>query len=372
MVELSSRTSRWRSAPTPMDDTAKREALAWVRKLQASGGTDMVEGILEALRPVRKDAQRQVIVVTDGQIGFETQVIAAICDRLPAASRMHTVGVGSAVNRALTGPAARAGRGVEVILGLGEDPERAAQRLVARTSAPLVVDLQIAGSAVAEHAPRELALAAGGPRRSLDPEIERLGLDFQLATRLTSWIAVIREVTVDPRGGLRRERMPHELAYGLSAEGVGLRSEQEDDGSMPPQMEDSLLFAKSLSDADDAPYDGPIAGLKGAEDIVLAAFDLEKASMNAPAAPSAGPELPLPPLAAPPRAQQTIKVELSAEELPAARYRKTSNPALVLVSLIALGIGYWLTSSIGLAFAITLGVAVLFLLLRSFLGRRLG
>ena len=75
---------------------------------------------------MRGDAQRQVVLITDGQIGFESQVVAAICERLPARSRLHTVGVGSAVNRSLTGPAARAGHGVEVIVGLGEDPERAA------------------------------------------------------------------------------------------------------------------------------------------------------------------------------------------------------------------------------------------------------
>src|SRR5208282_3652066 len=79
-------------------------------------------------------------------------------------SRLHTVGVGSAVNRSLTGPAARAGHGVEVILGLGEDPERAAARIVARTQAPLLVDLALGGSALVDHAPAKLPdLFAGAP-----------------------------------------------------------------------------------------------------------------------------------------------------------------------------------------------------------------
>src|SRR6185312_8506478 len=113
-------------------------------------------GILAALAGVRSDAQRQVVLITDGQIGFEREVVSAICDRLPTASRLHTVGVGSGVNRSLTGPAARAGHGLEVILGLGEDPERAAARLVARTTAPLLVDLQLSGSALVEYAPAAL------------------------------------------------------------------------------------------------------------------------------------------------------------------------------------------------------------------------
>src|SRR6185437_6060421 len=209
------------------------------------------------------------------------------CERLPASSRLHTVGVGSAVNRSLTGPAARAGHGVEVIVGLGEDPERAASRLLARTTAPILVDLAISGSALVEHAPARLPdlfagapalvslalrseggellvrgrtpegtweqrlqvepvgpgqgsgavvalfgreavedletrLAAGGDAREIDAAVERIGIDFQIATRLTSWVAVSEERTVGPNDPLRRERMPHELPFGMSAEGLGL------------------------------------------------------------------------------------------------------------------------------------------------------
>src|SRR6185295_18600515 len=83
---------------------------------------------------------------------------------LPASSRVHTVGVGSAVNRSLTMAAARAGRGLEVMTGLAEDVERAARRLVARTDAPLVVDLSVSGSALVAHAPAALPdLFAGAP-----------------------------------------------------------------------------------------------------------------------------------------------------------------------------------------------------------------
>src|SRR3954469_17279507 len=142
----------------------RQEALAWLNGLVASGGTEMHQGILEALRPLRPESQRQVVVVTDGLIGFEERVVGTIARDLPPSSRLHTVGVGSAVNRALTGPAARAGRGTEVIIGLGEDPERAAHRLVAGTGAPVVVDLRLEGTALLGHAPGRLPdLFAGAP-----------------------------------------------------------------------------------------------------------------------------------------------------------------------------------------------------------------
>src|SRR5207302_10005392 len=117
-----------------------------------------------ALAPLAAESQRLVVLGRGGAFGFEAEIVADILGRLPAGSRVHTVGVGSGVNRSLTQPAARAGRGVEVIIGLGEDPERAARRLCARTAAPLVVDLVLEGSALVEHAPKRLPdLFAGAP-----------------------------------------------------------------------------------------------------------------------------------------------------------------------------------------------------------------
>jgi Ca-activated chloride channel homolog len=288
MIAFSSSPRRWKRHAERMTPDARRAALGWIDALAASGGTEMRHAIEEALAPLRGDGQRQVVLVTDGQIGFESEIVATIAGSLPASSRVHVVGVGSAPNRTLTAHAARAGRGTEVIVGIGEDPERAARRLVARTDAPVVVELTIAGDAAMEHAPRALPdlfagapalvalrvrpeggevvvrgrtaggawerrlrvradassgsaaipalwarervedietdVAAGGDARDLESAIERIGLDFGIATRLTSWVAVSEKPAVDPRDPARRVRMPHELPHGMSAEGLGLRS----------------------------------------------------------------------------------------------------------------------------------------------------
>jgi Ca-activated chloride channel family protein len=272
----------------------------------------MRSGILEALAPLRYGAQRQVVLVTDGLIGFESEIVGEILDRLPEGSRVHTVGVGSGVNRSLTRSAARAGRGEEVIIGIDEDAERAARRLVARTDAPLVVDLELSGDALLDSAPAKLPdLFAGAPALlslhlraeggqlavrgrtergvwehrlqvspaaeatgdaaiaalyarervddletlraahgdpAIDNEIERLGLAFSIATRLTSWVAIDEEASVDPREPTRRVRMPHELPYGMSAEGVGLRPAMAPTGVMR-----SLAFAAPAAPMPAAP-----------------------------------------------------------------------------------------------------------------------
>jgi len=284
MIQFSSAPAHWKREPVAVTPAVKREALEWLASRHAGGGTEMRAGIEAALIARRDHTQRQVLVVTDGFIGFEEEVVAAIAARRSPSTRVHTVGVGSAVNRSLTSAAARAGRGTEHIVGLGEDAEPAARRIVAATAAPLVVDLELSGSAFSSHAglpdlfagrPALIAVAlrpaggdlvirgrsASGPWQQTlaiapvangagraeivalygrerveelemraasgensDAAIERIGLGFGIATRLTSWVAVSEVPSVDPQSPVRRERMPHALPHGVSAGAVGLRA----------------------------------------------------------------------------------------------------------------------------------------------------
>ena len=156
MIEFSNRERRWKKGPKLLTKKARRKAREWLAELDGGGGTEMRTAIEAALSSLRANAQRQVVLVSDGQIGFENDVVATILSDLPTSSRLHTVGVGSAVNRSLLSPAARAGRGVEVIVGLDEDAMPAADRVVAALARPLIVDLSIEGDALLQHAPNRL------------------------------------------------------------------------------------------------------------------------------------------------------------------------------------------------------------------------
>lgn len=173
LIEFSDQPRRWRKTPVSATKSEKQAALAWLRGRNAYGGTEMYSGVVEALQSARAGTQRQVILVTDGYIGNEQQIVDLCHDRLPTGCRMHVVGVGSAVNRTLAMSLARAGRGAEILVGLDEDAERAAKRLIDRTALPVLTDVTIAGDAVAEIAPQHLPdVFAGAPIRaalSFDP-----------------------------------------------------------------------------------------------------------------------------------------------------------------------------------------------------------
>jgi Ca-activated chloride channel homolog len=288
LIGFASQATRWKPSPVMATAAAKQSAVRWLEKLEADGGTEMRTGVAEALRPLRAEAQRQIVLVTDGEIGFESEVVGMIVRELPRSCRLHTVGVGPAVNRTLTSGAARAGRGAEIVVGLGENPMPAVARLLARLELPLLTDLALTGSALVHHAPAGLpdvhagapvliglrlrpeggelritgrlgdrpwegalsvpAVAAGAGNAAvvtcygreavedlemraasedanLDRQIETFGLEYQIATRLTAWFAATEETTVDPQQPTRKERVPQALPAGLSAAGLGLRAD---------------------------------------------------------------------------------------------------------------------------------------------------
>lgn len=163
LLEFSSSVSRWKRGPKAASASAKKSAKRWLRSLRASGATDMHGGILEALALLGPEAQRQVLVVTDGLIGGEEQLVHDIASRLPGACRVHTLGIGHGVNRTLTAGAARAGRGLERIVAPGENPADACAELLTVMERPVVVDLDVDGSEGVELATGPLDVFAASP-----------------------------------------------------------------------------------------------------------------------------------------------------------------------------------------------------------------
>ncbi|MEO7735494.1 MAG: VIT domain-containing protein [Kofleriaceae bacterium] len=279
LIEFSDEPRRYRAQPVQITRDEKQAAIRWVRGLQAGSSTEMRAAVIEAMRSLRPHAQRQVVLATDGYIGGEAHIIDQLYRELPRSCRLHFLGVGSAVNRSLSTAMARAGRGAEVLCDLDEDVERAARRLIDRTRMPILTNVTLAGSALVGQAPEllpdvfegaplvaavqlragELVVrgdlarepwehrltvrpgaagnqaivalfgrervadleARGASGEAQDREIEQVGLAFQIATRLTSWIAIDEARTVT--GPSRHEDMPQALPYGTTAAAFGLR-----------------------------------------------------------------------------------------------------------------------------------------------------
>jgi Ca-activated chloride channel family protein len=164
VIEFSMRANRYTRSAVPGTKREKEKAIAWVMSREANGGTEMYSAIVDALQGVRPGAQRQVVLVTDGYVGGEEQIVSLLHESLPESCRMHVVGVGSGVNRTLAASLARAGRGAEVLVGLDEDAEKSAKGLVDKTRAPVLTDVTISGEAFIDGSPEHVPdVFAGAP-----------------------------------------------------------------------------------------------------------------------------------------------------------------------------------------------------------------
>ncbi len=111
--------------PIPATAGNIERGLAYVKSLNSGGGTMMIEGIKAALdMPHHNEQLRVVSFMTDGYIGNEDEILAAIKKKLGPA-RIFSFGVGSSVNRHLIEGMARVGRGAAAFVGLDEGSSKA-------------------------------------------------------------------------------------------------------------------------------------------------------------------------------------------------------------------------------------------------------
>jgi Ca-activated chloride channel family protein len=125
------------------------QAKAFVAALQASGGTEMVPPMQAALTDPRgseASTVRQVVFLTDGEIGNEQQLFDTI-SAMRGRSRLFMVGIGSAPNTFLMTRASELGRGSYTHIGSVEQVEERMKALFGKLESPAVTNLTATFSA---------------------------------------------------------------------------------------------------------------------------------------------------------------------------------------------------------------------------------
>ncbi len=120
-----------------------QRAKEFIDQQRGGGGTEMLKGVQAAMSaPLDPAYMRIVVFLTDGYIGNETQILAAIEEKL-GPSRVFSFGIGSSVNRYLIQRMAEVGRGEAQFVRQDQDPEKAVQRFVERIQKPCLMDIEI-------------------------------------------------------------------------------------------------------------------------------------------------------------------------------------------------------------------------------------
>ena len=118
-------------------------AKSFVAALQARGGTEMVPPMKAALADRSGDDQRylrQVVFLTDGEIGNEQELFETIA-AMRGRSRVFMVGIGSAPNSFLMTRAAEIGRGTFTHIGSVDEVQDRMRELADKLENPAVTSL---------------------------------------------------------------------------------------------------------------------------------------------------------------------------------------------------------------------------------------
>lgn len=133
-------------SPTPLPNTPQNraKAIAYINNLQAAGGTEMLSGIRAAINvPTPIERLRTVVLLTDGYIGNENEILAEVQKHLQPGNRLYSFGAGSSVNRFLLNRIAEIGRGKSTIIRHDEPTQAVAEKFYRQINNPVLTNIQI-------------------------------------------------------------------------------------------------------------------------------------------------------------------------------------------------------------------------------------
>lgn len=149
IVRFDNAASGFSEEPIEATEESVEEAITYVDRISANGGTEYEPGLERALGPERPTgAVRLVVFLTDGHIGYEFEALRELRKRLGDA-RLFGVGIGGAANRYLLEEMGRIGRGFARFLGEQHEErpdlsvDQQIERIVERIESPVMTDLRV-------------------------------------------------------------------------------------------------------------------------------------------------------------------------------------------------------------------------------------
>lgn len=122
-----------------------KSGLEFIAAMDGGGGTEMISGVRRALEGKPEAGRvRIVFFLTDGYIGNDDEILAAVASENVAHARLFSMGVGSSVNRYLLAGMARLGRGEMQVMRQDQAVEPFVQRFYSRVRNPLLTDIELA------------------------------------------------------------------------------------------------------------------------------------------------------------------------------------------------------------------------------------
>lgn len=134
-------------SPKPLENNAnnRKKAFKYIKRLEANGGTYLMPGIQTAINypPASDGRLRSIVLLTDGYIGNDEEILAQVQQKLKRGNRLYSFGVGSSVNRYLLNRIAELGRGTSQIVRYDEDPKTIADQFFKQINNPVLTNIEL-------------------------------------------------------------------------------------------------------------------------------------------------------------------------------------------------------------------------------------
>jgi hypothetical protein len=130
--------------PLPVNEANTARAIAFSQAQSGSGGTEMLKGVTLAMdQPVDAERIRIIVMLTDGYIGNEAQIIEHVGKKCGDRIRFWAIGIGQSPNMFLIDGVARQGGGMGKKLGLKDDSSALTTEVMTRIQRAQLADVQI-------------------------------------------------------------------------------------------------------------------------------------------------------------------------------------------------------------------------------------
>ncbi|WP_408974640.1 VIT domain-containing protein [Planktothrix sp.] len=145
IIDFANSTNTLSETPLENTPTNREKALNYINQLEANGGTELLNGIQAVMRfPSPPTGRlRSIVLLTDGYIGNDSEVIAEVQNKLKPGNRLYCFGVGSSVNRFLLNRLGEMGRGTVQIVRQDESTETVIETFFKQINNPILTDIEI-------------------------------------------------------------------------------------------------------------------------------------------------------------------------------------------------------------------------------------
>ncbi|MBD2295878.1 after-VIT domain-containing protein [Anabaena sphaerica FACHB-251] len=145
IIDFADTTQQLSAVPLFNTPQNRRLALNYINRLNAGGGTEMLKGIRTVLNfPVTEfNRLRTIVLLTDGYIGNENRILAAVQQHLQPGTRLHSFGAGSSVNRFLLNRIAEIGRGIAHIIRHDEPVNEVVEKFYRQINNPVFTNIKL-------------------------------------------------------------------------------------------------------------------------------------------------------------------------------------------------------------------------------------